>query len=131
MRVLLMLLLLAGGATDIRDELTGRWVGTSICTEPRGACHDEIASYRITKHADAGKVTLSANKMVNGEEQVMGVNDFTVDAKTHTLQTEFDTPRRARVRIELAWKGEDMTGTFILLSEGGRVGRNIKLKREH
>ncbi len=131
MRVLLMLLMLAGtGTADVRDELTGRWVGTSICTEPRGACHDEIASYRVAKHADADKITMTLNKIVNGEELTMGVNDFVVDAKTHTLVTEFDTPRRGRARVKFTWKGEEMTGTFEMLSEN-RIGRNIKLKREH
>lgn len=133
MRKLLLLLLLANFAyahhtEDARDELTGQWLGTSICTEPRGACHDETASYRFSKAEDPHKVTVSANKIVNGEEQVMGVSDFTVNAETHTVSTELES-RQGPFRITLTWKGTKMTGTFTD-SKTGRVLRNVELTRQ-
>ena len=125
---ILMLIAPLARAADIRDELTGQWLGTSICTEPRGACHDEIASYRFSKHKDPDKVTVSANKIVNGEEQVMGIDVFTVDAKARTVQADIES-RRGPFRVKLAWKGKEMTGTFVSLSDG-RVLRNIAIKRK-
>lgn len=114
--------------SDVRDELTGQWVGTSICTEPRGACHDETASYRFSKHEDADKVTASMNKIVNGEEQVMGINEFSVDAKAHTITSDFDN-RYGRYRWQFTWHGKEMTGTLSALKDG-RVVRNIAVKRQ-
>jgi hypothetical protein len=115
--------------TDVRDELTGQWVGTSICTEPRGACHDETASYRFTKHADdEHKVTASMNKIVNGEEEVMGITEFTVDAKARTIVADYQS-RRGLIRWSFSWKGKEMTGTLINVADG-RVLRNIAVKRQ-
>lgn len=133
MRNLLLVLLLAIPAfahhtEDVRDELTGQWLGTSICTEPRGACHDETASYRFSKTKDSDKITVSANKIVNGEEQVMGVADWTVDAEKHTVSVDLDS-RRGPFRITLTWKGKEMTGTFTD-TKTGRVLRNVALEHQ-
>ena len=133
MRNLLLVLLLAIPAyahhtEDVRDELTGQWLGTSICTEPRGACHDETASYRFSKAKESDKVTVSANKIVDGEEQVMGVANYTVDAQKHTVSVELDS-RRGPFRITLTWKGDQMTGTFTD-SKTGRVLRNLAMKHQ-
>jgi hypothetical protein len=38
----------AGSAADVPpNALFGTWRGTSVCTQVRPACHDEIAVYRI------------------------------------------------------------------------------------
>jgi hypothetical protein len=126
MRVLFLLVLL--GTADVRNELTGQWVGTSICTEPRGACHDETASYRVSKSDDVHKVTISFNKIVNGEEQVMGVNDCAVDAAAHTIQAE-TAARGETYRWKFSWKGPEMSGTLVRVSDG-RTIRNIHVRKK-
>jgi stress response protein SCP2 len=126
MRVLFLLLLL--GTADVRNELTGQWVGTSICTEPRGACHDEIASYRVSKSDDVHKVTISFNKIVNGEEEVMGVNDCAVDAAAHTIQMDLQV-RGNPYRWKFSWSGREMNGTLVRLSDG-RIIRNVHVRKK-
>ena len=50
----------------------GAWRGTSLCLVRPSACKDEIVIYRIA-HTRADSMTVDARKIVNGEEQEMGV----------------------------------------------------------
>ena len=120
--MILLLLLLAS-----IDELPGRWVGTSICTDVRPACKDEVASYRITPK-NAHEVTVSFNKMVKDEEVVMGVTDLEVDPEHRTLSTHYHF-RGNHLLWQFQWNGTHMRGT---LSDGdnGAVIRNIELDKE-
>lgn len=58
-------------------HVVGTWRGTSTCLVQPSACHDEQVVYRIS---DALHVT--ANKIVDGQEQAMGEIDCTFDAPT-------------------------------------------------
>lgn len=51
----------------------GVWRGTSTCLVHPSACHDEIVVYRITQAAARDSVSLDARKMVNAQEEEMGV----------------------------------------------------------
>src|SRR4051812_8007988 len=50
----------------------GVWRGTSTCTKRPSACHDEIVVYRITR-TTADSLSMDARKIVNGQEEEMGV----------------------------------------------------------
>ena len=50
----------------------GVWRGTSLCTQRPSSCHDEITVYRITR-VNADSLSLDASKIVNGQEEDMGV----------------------------------------------------------
>jgi hypothetical protein len=51
----------------------GVWRGTSLCTVQPSACHDEIVVYRITRVSGSDTLSLDARKIVNGQEEEMGV----------------------------------------------------------
>jgi len=127
----LLLFALSVSAEDVRDEIAGRWVGDSICTGVRPACKNEIASYRISRNEkDPSRVTISMNKMVNGEEEVMGVTEFVIDAAKRTLTAEtMNKKRTVHIVWRLEWEGTQMKGTASQLPDG-QVIRNISLKKE-
>jgi hypothetical protein len=51
----------------------GVWRGTSTCRVQPSACHDEIVVYRITQAAARDSATMDARKIVNGQEEEMGI----------------------------------------------------------
>jgi len=72
--------LLAGGAgarsraqQPAATTPVGVWRGTSVCLVRPSACHDEIVVYRISRTKVADSLTMDARKIVDGEEQEMGV----------------------------------------------------------
>ena len=117
-------------AADVRDQLVGHWVGESICTPAHKACHDEIASYHITKkEGDPKVVALLANKIVNGQEVEMGgVMDFVVDAAKQTLTADFRF-KTNHIVIKLHWDGKKMAGTLVD-GDNGDVVRNISVAKK-
>src|SRR5215472_9563872 len=63
-----------GAQTKKPADVLGTWEGESICTVRPSACHDEHVIYDVTR-GDAGKLSMSADKVVNGERQNMGIID--------------------------------------------------------
>ena len=51
----------------------GVWRGTSLCRVRPSACNDEIVVYRITRMKSSDSLSLDARKIVNGQEEEMGV----------------------------------------------------------
>jgi hypothetical protein len=51
----------------------GVWRGTSICLVRPSACNDEVVVYRITQMKAADSLAMDGRRIVNGEEQEMGV----------------------------------------------------------
>lgn len=51
----------------------GVWRGTSLCRVHPSPCHDETVVYRITRLHASDSLSLDARKIVNGEEEDMGV----------------------------------------------------------
>src|SRR5437763_10671 len=67
-------------APEQRAALHGVWTGSSSCTNVRPACNDEKALYRISsKPGGDNLVDISAGKVVDGKEVVMGVIPFHAD----------------------------------------------------
>ena len=62
----------------------GTWRGTSTCLVRPSACHDEVTVYRITRVGAGDSVSIDAFKIVNGQEEEMGVLPCRADApNTH------------------------------------------------
>jgi hypothetical protein len=51
----------------------GVWRGTSKCTVRPSSCNDEIVVYRITRVNTSDSLSIDARKIVNGQEDEMGV----------------------------------------------------------
>jgi len=51
----------------------GVWRGTSLCRVRPSPCNDEIVVYRITRVKASDSLSLDARKIVNGQEEEMGV----------------------------------------------------------
>jgi hypothetical protein len=51
----------------------GVWRGTSLCRLRPSACNDETVVYRITRVNARDSLSIDASKIVNGQEQEMGV----------------------------------------------------------
>ena len=51
----------------------GVWRGTSLCQVRPSPCKDEIVVYRITRVNATDSLSIDARKIVNGQEEEMGV----------------------------------------------------------
>jgi hypothetical protein len=51
----------------------GVWRGTSLCLVHPSPCHDESVVYRVTRLNVTDSLSIDARKIVNGQEEEMGV----------------------------------------------------------
>ena len=51
----------------------GVWRGTSACTLRPSSCNNEVVVYRITRVNASDSLTIDARKIVNGQEEGMGI----------------------------------------------------------
>ena len=108
--------------------LTGDWTGESICVGEIGACHDEQVVYHISGDlADATRVKIGADKIVDGKPDFMGDILLKYDAGKSTLIGELESPRSKGV-WEFTVKGNMMWGTLSLLPEK-RIVRQIRVTK--
>lgn len=56
-----------------KSNPVGVWRGTSACTVRPSACNDEIVVYRVTRVNATDSLVIDAGKIVNGQEDDMGV----------------------------------------------------------
>ena len=129
--VLLTTLALSSKSVPIDDgsNLVGNWTGESICTGAFPACHDEKVVYQIPKAPDhSGKVTITADKIVNGKSETMGILDFKYDGEKSTLVCEF-TRGNTHGLWEFTVKGNAMEGTLVVLP-AKTLARRVKLKKD-
>ena len=128
--VCLLLAAVGAEAAKASESILGTWRGTSTCVnrEAAPACNDEQVVYEITAIAGApDRVTVKADKIVDGKRVPMGGMDFTREGEG-VWGTEFETPR-LRARWQLAVAGTAMNGTMMLLPSK-TVVRRMKLKRD-
>jgi len=119
----------AATITDDGSELVGNWTGDSICAGNRPACHDEQVIYRIPKAPDSsGNVTITADKIVNGKPELMGVLDFKYDSEKKTLVCDF-TRGNTHGLWEFTVQGNTMAGTLVVLPDKTLI-RRVKVKKE-
>lgn len=117
--------------TTIDDgaNLVGNWTGESICVGPFPACHDEKVVYRIQRAPDAkANVSITADKIVNGKPELMGVLDFKYDPEKSTLVCDF-TRGNTHGLWEFTVTGDSMEGTLVVLPDK-TLARRVKLKKD-
>ena len=111
--------------------LVGEWFGESKCTGNNPSCHDEVVRYRFSEiSGDAGKVHLAADKKVNGEWDLMGEFDFTIDAAKNVITAEFTIPRtggRGVWTFNVA--GDKIEGILTVYPEN-EIGRRVHVERK-
>jgi hypothetical protein len=108
---------------DAQITIVGVWRGHSVCTDKNSACHDEVNVYRFA--AVAGKpnsFTVTASKVVDGKEIVMGSGEWKFDEKKRVLETE-------KPPIRMTIDGKKMEGALSLAD--GTVYRRIYLEKEN
>jgi hypothetical protein len=67
-------LLSRGASAQTQDtNPVGVWRGTSLCRLRPSACKDESVVYRITRVNASDSLSIDARKIVNGQEEEMGV----------------------------------------------------------
>ena len=122
--IVILSLSAAGQNTDDESKLVGNWSGESKCTGARSACHDETVVYHIAKlSGKPGWMSVSADKIVNGQPVNMGTLQFQYDPANHTLTCEY-SQGVWRFKVD----GFNMEGTLTLTDK--TVGRQVKLKKE-
>ena len=101
----------------------GIWRGESRCVVKPSACNDENALYRIAANA-RDRVTVSADKIVNGQKVRMGSSECSYTVNTHVIDCSL--PNGSSVHLEVT--GDTIEGTYIL--RDGKLWRNISLHRD-
>jgi hypothetical protein len=126
--ILLWLLVMQCSASGQASSLSGDWTGESICVGEVGACKDEQVVYHVSVDpADATKVKIGADKIVNGKPEFMGDIDLKYDVRNKTLTGDLQTQRFHGV-WEFTVKGNMMWGTLSLLPEK-RIVRQIRVTK--
>jgi hypothetical protein len=112
------------------SQLFGDWSGDSKCTDTNPSCHDEVVVYHIAQSkADPKKITIGADKMVDGKPDFMGSFECDYDATKQTLTSEFTIPRTGGKGVWLFHiDGDKMDGTLTVFPEN-EVGRRVKLTK--
>jgi hypothetical protein len=109
-----------GSSAPPISDLVGDWTGTSLCQVKPSPCHDEDVIFRFSKPHD-DKITVQADKIVNGRSVTMGISEWTYDS-TGTL-----TWRIPRGDWKLIVSDTTMDGTLIV--PDNVVFRKIHLKK--
>ena len=124
-QILLMAMLApAAIAGDDISQLVGTWRGDSTCVARNTACHDETVVYHLANLPDKpGYVSVSADKIVNGQAINMGTLEFHYDQADHTLICKY-----AQGVWRLKVVGEKIDGT--LIRQDGTEFRRVTLRKE-
>jgi hypothetical protein len=114
----------AGREAEADDEsrLAGDWKGESVVVAKGTAAKDEVVIWHITKASEPGKVSVTADKIVNGKAITMGSGVWTYDKSQKAIVWE------SRVGVwRMTIKGDTMGGTLTL--KDGTVFRRVSLER--
>jgi hypothetical protein len=111
-------------ASDLRSVSVGVWRGTSLCLVRPSACNDEVVVYRVSRMAARDSVAFDARKIVNGQEEEMGVLSCGV--------TKAGTQLTCAIRNggwHFTIKGDSLVGEVRL--PDGRKFRDVRTARSH
>jgi len=90
------------------SDLIGNWTGTSLCQVKPSACHDESVVFRLS-HPQKDRITVQADKIVEGQPVTMGVDDWTYDKPARSLT--YKVPR-GTWKLTVDADGKTMEGTL-------------------
>ncbi len=125
MKIPLLLLVLASSAAWAQtpaSAVLGTWEGESVCQVPK-PCTTEHVIYDIKQSAD-GKLTIKADKVVNGQREWMG--DFVCTWTAPKLSCPMEGRKPGDWNFTL--KGDTLTGTLVV-REGNLLFRKIEVKK--
>ena len=106
------------------DSPVGTWRGPSICQVKASACRDEDSVYRAAAVAKSEtRITLEANKVVDGQEVNMGTSECSYSASTHVLNCPLANGNTMRLTLE----GDTLNGA--MTRADGTLWRKIALRR--
>jgi hypothetical protein len=108
--------------SDPRSVSVGVWRGTSLCLVRPSACHDEVVVYRIAPMTSRDSVSFDALKIVNGQEDDMGVLSCAVTSRG----TDLKCPMRNGV-WHFTIRGDSLTGEVRLTD--GTTFRDVRTAR--
>ena len=109
-------------AGDVRARIKGVWRGHSECAVKNSPCHDEVNVYRFSRlAADPNKFSVTASKVVDGKEVVMGSSEWKYDEKKQVVECE-------KPSIQLTITADKMEGALKI--DDGTIYRRIYLKKE-
>lgn len=113
-----------GAAESARSQIVGSWRGNSVCTVANSPCHDETNVYRFSEIAGKpASFSVTASKVVDGKEVVMGTGEWKYDAENKIMEGE--TPKGTlRFKVD----GKKMEGNLTL--RDGTLYRRIYLKKD-
>jgi hypothetical protein len=112
-----------------QSSLAGDWTGESLCAGNNPSCHDEHVVYHLSvDFADATKVNIGADKIVDGKLEWMGNIALKYDPAKQTLTGDFQSPRYKGI-WEFTVKGNLIEGTLSLFTPEKTVGRRIRVQR--
>jgi hypothetical protein len=109
--------------------IVGTWRGTSTCVDPQAdrACRDEVVVYDVDSAAGPrGPVRMSADKVVEGVRQPMGLLRLQYDSASHSWFADFTARVHARWSFEP--RGDVMVGTLRELPSA-RLVRRVTVRR--
>lgn len=121
----------AAARGDDISKLVGDWSGESVCVnrEKFPACRDERVIYHVAlAEGKSDTVTVTADKLVNGKPETMGVIAFVYDARKQTLAGEFRNSR-VHISMEFAVKGDTLEGGFYSLPDRTQA-RRVRVKKD-
>ena len=125
--LLLTTVSLALNASNIKSpevsDLVGKWTGTSLCQVKPSACHDENVIFRFS-HPQRDRITVQADKIVDGQPVTMGVSDWTYDKPT--LSLTYKIPQ-GTWKLAVNANANMMEGT--LTTPDGAIFRKVHLER--
>ena len=102
----------------------GIWRGESKCVVKPSGCHDEDSVYRISAVAQAEtRITLSANKIVDGREVNMWTGECSYSPETRTVGCSL--PNGSKVHFQQ--DGDSLIGEMRM--SDGTLWRKISLRR--
>jgi hypothetical protein len=107
---------------DDESRLFGDWKGESIVVAKSSVAKDEVVVWHISRAKEPGKVTVTADKIVNGQSITMGTGDWVYDKTKKTITW------KSKVGVwKLSVDGNTMKGTLTLPDR--TVFRRVSLQR--
>ena len=100
----------------------GVWRGTSKCTLRPSPCHEEIVVYRVTRVNTSDSLSIDARKIVNGQEEEMGV----IGCRSAASGAQLTCPMANGV-WRFTIRGDSLVGE-LRLSDGTKV-RDVRTAR--
>ena len=113
-----------GQAPTAASNPVGVWRGTSLCRLRPSACNDEVVVYRIARVKTSDSLSVDARKIVNGQEEEMGI----IGCRVATSRAQFTCSMPNGV-WRFAIRGDSLVGELRL--PDNRKYRDVSVARSH